>query len=202
MNIRSKLRQIRFQMLAVWGVFAGAAGMAGVKSSGHVIPGWLIWLTVILGVIVLFVWIVSVNPDKRVETTESKGDRSASNRHSEIETIEKAVDEPIELEFWGKRNGVNHFSVKNICGEDIPNDHVLLISFDGAPARDVALDASVTGKEHSDYFGKIEMLYCKKEKGISKAEKLITEKFDKRIFSREQWEKGTGKISILEVIKK
>ena len=52
-----------------------------------------------------------------------------------------------------------------------------------------------------EYFGKIEMLYCKKKSGISGTEKLKTEKFVKKTFSREQWEKGTEEISILEVLK-
>ena len=78
---------------------------------------------------------------------------------SKISVISKAVEEPVELEFWGKRNGIDQFRVKSIAGRNIVSDHVLLISFDGSEARDVALDAVVTGKEHSEYFGKIEMLY-------------------------------------------
>ena len=76
---------------------------------------------------------------------------------------------------------------------------VLLISFDGSEARDMALDAVVTGKEHSEYFGKIEMLYCKRQQGHYGTEKLKTEKIDKVILSKEQWENETGKIKLLEL---
>ena len=82
---------------------------------------------------------------------------------------------------------------------NIVSDHVLLISFDGSEARDVALDAVVTGKEHSEYFGKIEMLYCKRQQEHCGMEKLKTEKIDKVILSKEQWENETGKIKLLEL---
>ena len=103
------------------------------------------------------------------------------------------------MEFWGKRNGIDQFRVKSIAGRNIVSDHVLLISFDGSEARDVALDAVVTGKEHSEYFGKIEMLYCKRQQGHYGTEKLKTEKIDKVILSKEQWENETGKIKLLEL---
>ena len=105
----------------------------------------------------------------------------------------------MELEFWGKRNGIDQFRVKSIAGRNIVSDHVLLISFDGSEARDVALDAVVTGKEHSEYFGKIEMLYCKRQQEHCGTEKLKTEKIDKVILSKEQWENETGKIKLLEL---
>ncbi len=105
----------------------------------------------------------------------------------------------MELEFWGKRNGIDQFRVKSIAGRNIVSDHVLLISFDGSEARDMALDAVVTGKEHSEYFGKIEMLYCKRQQGHYGTEKLKTEKIDKVILSKEQWENETGKIKLLEL---
>ena len=40
--MKEKMRKVRYPMLIVWGIFMGAAGTAGVKSSWHVIPGWLI----------------------------------------------------------------------------------------------------------------------------------------------------------------
>ena len=105
----------------------------------------------------------------------------------------------MELEFWGKRNGIDQFRVKSIAGRNIVSDHVLLISFDGSEARDMALDAVVTEKEHSEYFGKIEMLYCKRQHEHCGMEKLKTEKIDKVILSKEQWENETGKIKLLEL---
>ena len=201
MSIAKKLKQIRYPLLIMWGILLGAAGTAGVKSSGHVLPTWIIWAIVILGVIVMFVWIASIKLDKRERPIENKNDSQVQNHSSEIAIIEKVVTEPIELEFWGKRNGVDYFSAKSISGWDIPNDHILLIGFDGSTPRDVGMDAVVTGKDHMEYFGKIEMLYCKKRSGVSGTEKLKTEKFVKKTFSREQWEKGTEEISILEVLK-
>ena len=75
-----------------------------------------------------------------------------------------------------------------------------MISFDGAKVKDVSLDAAVIGKEHSEYFGKIEMFYCKRQQGISGGEKLKTEKYYKEIFSKKQWESETKKINILNVM--
>ena len=103
--------------------------------------------------------------DKSITTPEKETEKLTSKYNSEISVISKAVEEPVELEFWGKRNGIDQFRVKSIAGRNVVSDHVLLISFDGSEARDVALDAVVTGKEHSEYFGKIEMLYCKRQQG-------------------------------------
>ena len=50
--MKEKMRKVRYPMLIVWGIFMGAAGTAGVKSSWHVIPGWLIGVIVILGIMV------------------------------------------------------------------------------------------------------------------------------------------------------
>lgn len=69
----------------------------------------------------------------------------------------------------------------------------------GHGSRIIQLDAVVTGKEHSEYFGKIEMLYCKRQQGHYGTEKLKTEKIDKVILSKEQWENETGKIKLLEL---
>lgn len=46
---------------------------------------------------------------------------------------------------------------------------------------------------------KIEMLYCKRQQGHYGTEKLKTEKIDKVILSKEQWENETGKIKLLEL---
>ena len=164
--MKEKMRKVRYPMLIVWGIFMGAAGTAGVKSSWHVIPGWLIGVIVILGIMVMLTWMISGKNDKSIKTRE---------------------------------NGIDQFRVKSIAGRNIVSDHVLLISFDGSEARDVALDAVVTGKEHSEYFGKIEMLYCKRQQEHCGTEKLKTEKIDKVILSKEQWENETGKIKLLEL---
>lgn len=197
--MKEKMRKIRYPMLIVWGILIGAAGTAGVKSSWHVIPNWLIGIIVILGVVVILTWLISGKKDKSIKMNEKETEKLTPNYNSEISIISKVVEEPLELEFWGKRNGIDQFRVKSISGRNIVRDHVLLISFDGSEARDVALDAVVTGKKHSEYFGKIEMFYCKRQQGHSGAEKLKTEKFDKVTFSKDQWENATGKINLLEL---
>ena len=169
------------------------------KVTTDVIPGWLIGVIVILGIMVMLTWMISGKNDKSIKTPEKETEKLTSKYNSEISVISKAVEEPVELEFWGKRNGIDQFRVKSIAGRNIVSDHVLLISFDGSEARDVALDAVVTGKEHSEYFGKIEMLYCKRQQGHYGTEKLKTEKIDKVILSKEQWENETGKIKLLEL---
>ena len=144
--MKEKMRKVRYPMLIVWGIFMGAAGTAGVKSSWHVIPGWLIGVIVILGIMVMLTWMISGKNDKSIKTTEKETEKLTSKYNSEISVISKAVEEPVELEFWGKRNGIDQFRVKSIAGRNIVSDHVLLISFDGSEVRDVALDAVVQGK--------------------------------------------------------
>ena len=153
--MKEKMRKVRYPMLIVWGIFMGAAGTAGVKSSWHVIPDWLIGVIVILGIMVMLTWMISGKNDKSIKTPEKETEKLTSKYNSEISVISKAVEEPVELEFWGKRNGIDQFRVKSIAERNIVSDHVLLISFDGSEARDVALDAVVTGKEHSEYFSKM-----------------------------------------------
>ena len=178
--MKEKMRKVRYPMLIVWGIFMGAAGTAGVKSSWHVIPGWLIGVIVILGIMVMLTWMISGKNDKSIKTPEKETEKLTSKYNSEISVISKAVEEPVELEFWGKRNGIDQFRVKSIAGRNIVSDHVLLISFDGSEARDVALD-------------------CKRQQGHYGTEKLKTEKIDKVILSKEQWENETGKIKLLEL---
>lgn len=57
--MKEKLKKIRYPMLAVWGVVLGAAGTAGVKSSWHVIPKWIIGVIATLGIVVITVWMIS-----------------------------------------------------------------------------------------------------------------------------------------------
>ena len=64
-------------------------------------------------------------------------------------------------------------------------------------------DNKIYGKDilniYENNFGKIEMLYCKRQQGHYGTEKLKTEKIDKVILSKEQWENETGKIKLLEL---
>ena len=46
------------------------------------------------------------------------------------------------------------------------SDHVLLISFDGSEARDVALDAVVTGKEHSSILERLKCFIVRDSRNI------------------------------------
>ena len=110
--MKEKMRKVRYPMLIVWGIFMGAAGTAGVKSSWHVIPGWLIGVIVILGIMVMLTWMISGKNDKSIKTTEKETEKLTSKYNSEISVISKAVEEPVELEFWGKRNGIDQFRVK------------------------------------------------------------------------------------------
>ena len=65
--MKEKMRKVRYPMLIVWGIFMGAAGTAGVKSSWHVIPGWLIGVIVILGIMVMLTWMISGKNDKSIK---------------------------------------------------------------------------------------------------------------------------------------
>lgn len=105
--MKEKMRKVRYPMLIVWGIFMGAAGTAGVKSSWHVIPDWLIGVIVILGIMVMLTWMISGKNDKSIKTPEKETEKLTSKYNSEISVISKAVEEPVELEFWGKRNRKN-----------------------------------------------------------------------------------------------
>lgn len=105
--MKEKMRKVRYPMLIVWGIFMGAAGTAGVKSSWHVIPGWLIGVIVILGIMVMLTWMISGKNDKSITTPEKETEKLTSKYNSEISVISKAVEEPVELEFGGKRNRKN-----------------------------------------------------------------------------------------------
>lgn len=96
--MKEKMRKVRYPMLIVWGIFMGAAGTAGVKSSWHVIPGWLIGVIVILGIMVMLTWMISGKNDKSIKTPEKETKKLTSKYNSEISVISKAVEEPVELE--------------------------------------------------------------------------------------------------------
>ena len=73
--MKEKMRKVRYPMLIVWGIFMGAAGTAGVKSSWHVIPGWLIGVIVILGIMVMLTWMISGKNDKSIKTPEKETEK-------------------------------------------------------------------------------------------------------------------------------
>lgn len=56
-------------------------------------------------------------------------------------------------------------------------------------------------RENRDsYFGKIEVYYCKREKGLLKKEKLKTINYFKQIYSKEEWNKKKNKISLRRIM--
>lgn len=57
-------------------------------------------------------WMISGKNDKSIKTPEKETEKLTSKYNSEISVISKAVEEPVELEFWGKRNGIDQFRVK------------------------------------------------------------------------------------------
>ncbi len=67
---KRKLRQIRYWLLGAWGILLGATGTAGIQSSWHVIPRWLICSVVILGIVVVAVWGISLK--KEIKKTVRK----------------------------------------------------------------------------------------------------------------------------------
>lgn len=198
---KRKLRQIRYWLLGAWGILLGATGTAGIQSSWHVIPRWLICSVVILGIVVVVVWGISLKKGNKENYEEMEYDNYERKHQLEKELIATAVEEPLNLEFWGKRNGIDHFSVNSICGHKIEKGYKVLISFDNTPVGDIPLSAAVKGREHSEYFGKLEVLYCKKENGVTGKEKLKTERTFKRVYSKTEWENGEGKIKIKEELK-
>ena len=79
--MKEKMRKVRYPMLIVWGIFMGAAGTAGVKSSWHVIPGWLIGVIVILGIMVMLTWMISGKNDKSITTPEKETEKLTNFRY-------------------------------------------------------------------------------------------------------------------------
>lgn len=78
--MKEKMRKVRYPMLIVWGIFMGAAGTAGVKSSWHVIPGWLIGVIVILGIMVMLTWMISGKNDKLQITLKRNASSATAER--------------------------------------------------------------------------------------------------------------------------
>ena len=81
--MKEKMRKVRYPMLIVWGIFMGAAGTAGVKSSWHVIPGWLIGVIVILGIMVILTWMISGKNDKSIKAQEKETEKLTPKYNSE-----------------------------------------------------------------------------------------------------------------------
>lgn len=80
----------------------GAAGTAGVKSSWHVIPGWLIGVIVILGIMVMLTWMISGKNDKSIKTPEKETEKLTSKYNSEISVISKSSRRACGVGILGK----------------------------------------------------------------------------------------------------
>lgn len=122
---------------------------------------------------------------------------------NEIKMIESAVEEIVEMKFYAKRNGVNQYIVTSIDFEPVSEEYALLIHIDTSipsmapPSGTVLVNKCENGEL---YFGKIEVYYCKREKGLFKQEKLKTINSYKQIYSKEEWNNKKNRISLRRIM--
>ena len=191
-------------MLSILAALIGAAGYSGIHSTGHVVPKWLVIILIIYGMIVAIIWGMYIAGVKQAEKVSHKEripekDNVELQECEEMSLIKKAVAEQIVLKFYDKKKDVNLYSVQSISEKPISKGHILLIGLDSRVPQDVPLSgayAPAMTKEHTEYFCKIEAFYCQmKEKGLGK-----TEKYNKWIYSKKQWNECIEKIKLVDFI--
>ena len=104
----------------------------------------------------------------------------------EIDEIRKAIVEEIDLEFYDRKDSVNQFCVSIISGNPVPEDHLLLVSFDkrtlGIPPMSGTFRSTGVSQE---YFGK---------------ETMKVDNFYKKIYSKEDWNSHIEKIHLADIV--
>lgn len=117
--------------------------------------------------------------------------------------IKRIIKEEIELEYYNVRNYTVQFKVKFISGEKIPEDHIILISFDTTNPREYSVQRNIYRTwENKDYYGKLEIVYCKKKKDLFGKEKLKKEQFYQKIYTQKMWRGNPEKICLMDFIGK
>ena len=107
----------------------------------------------------------------------------------EAEELKSIIEEPVELEYYGIRHCAPQFCVRMISGKLLSEEDVLLVSLDkGKPEINV------------QYYGKLEVFYCKKETGVFGREKLKVKKSYQKIYTDKQWKENKEKISMNQML--
>lgn len=119
----------------------------------------------------------------------------------EIDEIRKAIVEEIDLEFYDRKDSVNQFCVSIISGNPVPEDHLLLVSFDkrtlGIPPMLGTFRSTGVSQE---YYGKVTVYYCKKKRGLFGKETIKVDNFYKKIYSKEDWNSHIEKIHLADIV--
>lgn len=115
--------------------------------------------------------------------------------------IKRIIKEEIELEYYNVRNYAVQFEARFVSGEGPPEGSVILISFNTTNPRDYSVQRNAFRVwNQKDYYGKLEIIYCKKKKTLFGKEKLKKEKFYQKIYTQKMWRGNPEKISLMEFI--
>ena len=106
----------------------------------------------------------------------------------EISEIQRLICEKIEAEYHGIRNCTAQFRVRTISGNPVSEEVVLLISLD-----------KTTPEINTDFYGKLEIFLCEKEKGMFGKEKLRTKAIFQKIYTKEQQKDESEKVQLTKI---
>ena len=96
--------------------------------------------------------------------------------NEEIKLIENLIIETVVMEPYGKRDGLNQYQIESIDGEAIPEGYVFIVSL----KQDLKVGGAAPGYFRStslgtdNYYGKLELYYCKKKKSLFGKETVKT----------------------------
>lgn len=96
--------------------------------------------------------------------------------NEEIKLIENVVEEAMEVKYYDKRDDMTLFQVLSLDGEEIPEDHKLIVHMEQRQlvhglAPSYFRSTSLTT---DNFYGRLYAYYCKNKKGLSGKEKLKT----------------------------
>lgn len=113
--------------------------------------------------------------------------------NEEIKLIENVIEEAITMKVWGKRDGLEQYEIMTIDGEEMPADYSLIVSLDKnlrvKGMNQAYFQATSLGTDN--YYGELEVFYCKKKKGLFGKETLKTLKSYSKRYHIDALENGT-----------
>ena len=115
--------------------------------------------------------------------------------NEEIKLIENLINETVVMEPYGKRDGLNQYQLVSIDGEAIPEGYVFIVSLDSHLRVSGAAPGYFRGTSlgTDNYYGKLEVYYCKKKKGLFGKETVKTLKSYIKTYHIAELESGEEK---------
>ena len=121
--------------------------------------------------------------------------------NEKILQISEAVKEKLELKLYDQDSG-EKYRVLSIDGKIIPEQQILLISFDcKQPVFQTKEEMKKINQEDQDqYYGEINVLLCKKRPFYVKNKSLIVVKKIRKLYTVRQWISQSKKIKIADIL--